>query len=98
MYASIRRYQTSPGKAAELAQRVTKEFVPIISEGPGPGFLAYYVVDAGNDQVASISIFKTEAEAKASSRKAAEWVKSIAAILPTPPDILAGAVTVHKAG
>lgn len=95
MYAAIRRYKTSPGGAVELAQRVTQGFVPIISRAPG--FVAYYVVDAGNDVVASISVFQDHAGAAESNRIAADWVKTIASLLPGPPEILAGEVTVHKA-
>ena len=95
MYGSIRRYKTSPGAAAELAQRVNQGFVPIISKAPG--FVAYYVVDAGNDVVASVSVFQDQAGAEESNRMAAGWVKeNIASLLPGPPEITAGAVTVHK--
>jgi len=94
MYASIRRYKTSPGGAAELARRVTQGFVPIISNAPG--FVAYYVVDAGNDLVASISVFQDHAGAVESNRVAADWVKTIASLLPSPPEIMAGEVTVHR--
>ena len=95
MYASIRRYKTSPGAAAELAQRVNQGFVPIISQAPG--FVAYYVVDAGNDVVASVSVFQDQAGAEESNRMAADWVKeNIASLLTGPPEITAGAVTVHK--
>ena len=95
MYASIRRYKTSPGAAAELAQRVNQGFVPIISAAPG--FIAYYVVDAGNDAVASVSVFQDQAGSEESNRMAADWVKeNIASLLPAPPEITAGAVTVHK--
>ena len=95
MYASIRRYKTSPGAAAELARRVNQGFVPIISQAPG--FVAYYVVDAGNDVVASVSVFQDQAGSEESNRMAADWVKeNIASLLPAPPEITAGAVTVHK--
>jgi len=95
MYASIRRYKTSPGAAAELAQRVNQGFVPIISKAPR--FVAYYVVDAGNDVVASVSVFQDQAGAEESNRMAADWVKeNIASLLTGPPEITAGAVTVHK--
>jgi heme-degrading monooxygenase HmoA len=95
MYASIRRYKTSPGAAAEIAQRVNQGFVPIISQAPG--FVTYYVVDAGNDLVASVSVFQNQAGAEESSRMAADWVKqNIASLFSGPPEITAGAVTVHK--
>ena len=95
MYASIRRYKTSPGAGAELAQRVNQGFVPIISKAPG--FVAYYLVDAGNDVVASVSVFQDQAGAEESNRMAANWVKeNIASLVSGPPEITAGAVTVHK--
>jgi len=95
MYASIRRYKTSTGAAAELARRVNEGFVPIISAAPG--FVAYYVVDAGNDVVASVSVFQDQAGSEESNRMAADWVKeNITSLLPAPPEITAGAVTVHK--
>ncbi len=95
MYASIRRYKTTPGVAAELARRVNQGFVPIISKAPG--FVAYYVVDAGNDVVASVSVFQDQAGAEESNRMAADWVKeNIASLVSGSPEITAGAVTVHK--
>ncbi len=95
MYASIRRYTTSPGAAAELARRVNQGFVPII--GKAPGFVAYYVVDAGNDVVASVSVFQDQAGAEESNRMAADWVKeNMASLVSGSPEITAGAVTVHK--
>jgi hypothetical protein len=95
MYASLRRYKTTPGGAGELAQRVNQGFVPIISQAPG--FVAYYVVDAGNDVVASVSVFLDQAGAEESNRMAAGWVKeNIAELVAGAPEITAGAVTVHK--
>lgn len=95
MYASIRRYKTTPGGAAELARRVNQGFVPMISTAPG--FVAYYVVDAGNDVVASVSVFQDQAGVDESNRMAADWVKeNIAALVVGAPEITAGIVTVHK--
>jgi len=95
MYASIRRYKVRPGAATEIAQRVSQGFVPIISKAPG--FAAYYIVDAGNDVIASVSVFQDQAGAEESNRMAADWVKqNIASLFSGPPEITAGAVTVHK--
>jgi len=94
MYASIRRYKTNPGAVAEIEQRVNQEFVPII--GKAPGFVAYYLVNAGNDVVATVSVFQDQAGAEESNRMAADWVKQSIAGLLGPPEITAGAVTVHK--
>jgi hypothetical protein len=47
--------------------------------------------------VASISVFETQAGAEEANRMAASWVKeNLAALLPTPPEITAGEVGVHK--
>lgn len=96
MHLSIRKYQMAPGDVDQLSRRVEEGFLPIVSDSPG--FVAYYVVNAGNGVVASISVFESQAEADESNRKAASWVKeNLASLLPNPPEITAGEVAVHKA-
>lgn len=93
MYASIRKYKTTPGAVDELTRRVEKGFVPIISAAPG--FVGYYCLDSGNDTVASVSLFKDQAGAEESNRMAAVWVKdNLASLMAGPPDIAAGEVRV----
>lgn len=95
MYASIRRYKTAAGAAPEIARQVNQGFVPIISKAPG--FVAYSLVDAGNDTVATVSIFREQAGAEESNRMAAGWVKEhIATLLSGPPEITAGTLTAYK--
>ena len=93
MYASVRRYKVS--SVDEAMQRVNEGFVPLISKGPG--FIAYYALDAGDGVVASISLFETQAGAEESNRMAANWVKeNIAPLISGPAEITAGEVKVHK--
>lgn len=93
MFTSIRRYLVTPGAADELLRRVHDGFVPIISHAPG--FVAYYALDAGNDVVASVSVFQDQAGADESNRMAASWVRQeIAGLMAGPPEITAGAVKV----
>lgn len=95
MYTAIRRYQMDPGSVQELARRVEEEFVPIVSQVPG--FVGYYVVNAGGGSLASISVFDDRAGAEESSRRAAEWVKErLASLLPDPPQVTAGEVIVRR--
>jgi heme-degrading monooxygenase HmoA len=95
MYASIRRYKTTPGRVDELVQRVNQGFVPLVSRAPG--FVGYFVLDAGSDVVASVSIFQDEAGAEESNRLAADWVRAnIASLFEGPPEITAGEVRVHQ--
>ena len=73
MHASIRKYRINTDAVAALAVRVEDGFVPIISKLPG--FVSYMVVDGGDGNVASISIFENEEAAEQSNAAAAEWVK-----------------------
>lgn len=96
MYAMIRRYEgvTDASKAAQL---VRNNFVPLISKIPG--LLAYYVVDAGDGEFVSVSIFNNKFTAEESNKRAAGWVKdNVSALLPNPPQITAGEVVATKRG
>ena len=97
MYASIRRYKVNPGTSAEISRRANEGFVPIVSKAPG--FVAYYLVEPGNDVVATVSVFQNKAGAEKSNQLAADWVKqNLAALIAAPPEITAGEVTTHKVG
>jgi hypothetical protein len=74
MYATIRRYRTNAAEAessSELVQEILEGFVPLVRETVA----AYYVVDAGDGVIASISICENEGKVRTSNRIAAEWVK-----------------------
>ena len=91
MFTSIRRYQTD--SADDLTQQVNTGFLPLISTAPG--FIAYFAVNAGKGVWSSVSIFETQANAEASNRIAADWVKKNLSHLGTP-QITAGEVVAHK--
>ena len=94
MHTSIRQYRVKSGKSDELIEKVQNGFVPIISKASG--FLGYYVVDAGDGRLASISVFQDKAGAEESTRTAADWVsKNIADLVEGPPDILSGETRVE---
>ena len=95
MYIAVRRYEgaTDPQKMAQL---VDEGFVPIISEMPG--FVAYYVVDAGDGVVVSTSVFEHKDAEEQSTFLAGEFVaEHLAPLLPNPPQIAAGEVVAYKA-
>jgi hypothetical protein len=96
MYISIRRYQVDIHSVDEIVQRVEAEFVPIIRQAPG--FIAYYAIDAGGGVVASISIFRDQAGAEESNRRAAGWVKMVGPLFPGAPQTTAGVVRVQSGG
>lgn len=93
-YAVIRRYQVTPAVADEIVRRAEDGFVPIISQMPG--FATYTIVDAGNGVLATASSFESEEQARASTQRAADWVKdNIASLVPNPPEVFAGAIKVR---
>src|SRR5215471_17244935 len=95
MYAMVRRYDgvTNP---REAGKRVNEGFTPLISQLPG--FIAYYWVDAGGGVMISTSVFKDQASAQESNRKAADWVRqnNQSSLYPNPPQIMAGEVVAYK--
>ena len=97
MYASIRRGKGNPGAVPKIAEQVKNGFVPIVSQVPG--FVAYYVIDLGDDVLATVSVFQDKAGAEESGRRAAEWVKqNIAPLMAGPLEIMVGEVLAQKMG
>src|SRR5215212_5328291 len=94
MYVAVRRYEgvTDPQKVAKVAQ---EGFVPLISEMPG--FVSYYLVDAGDSVTVSTSVFEHKDAEEQSNWRAGEFVaEHLAPLLPNPPQVTAGEVVAHK--
>ncbi len=94
MYVAVRRYEgvSDPQKVAQVAQ----DFLPIISEMPG--FVAHYLVDAGDGVMVSTSVFEHKAAEEQSTFVAGEFVaEHLAPLLPNPPQVTAGEVVAYKA-
>jgi hypothetical protein len=72
MYSAIRKYSIKPNFINEVMQRIQGEFLHIINREPG--FIAYYAIRVGNNEVLTISIFETQAGAEGSTPLALEWV------------------------
>jgi hypothetical protein len=95
MYASIRRTTARAGSTGEATRRIEESFVALLSRVPG--LLAYYVVDTGDNNLVTVSIFEDQAGAEESRRLAVGWVKdSLASILSSPVEVVSGEVVVHK--
>jgi hypothetical protein len=95
MYVAVRRYEgvTDPQKVGQL---VDEGFVPIISEMPG--FVAYYLVDAGDGVMVSTSVFEHKDAEEQSNFVAGEFVaEHLAPLMPNPPQITAGELVAYKA-
>jgi hypothetical protein len=77
MYATIRRYSTKSNVTQqtvdELKRRIEEKFVPAIQDIRG--FHTYGVVNTGNKELLSISVFEDRQGAAESTRKSAEFVQ-----------------------
>jgi len=97
MYASVRQYTINPGqdRVGEAARDVQGGLGPLLSQSPG--FVAYYVLDAGNNTVVAISIFESkEAEEKA-EELVSGWIKQhMASLASSPPSIAEGEVIAQQ--
>jgi len=94
MYVAVRRYEgvTDPQKVAKVGE---ESFVPIISEMPG--FVAHYLVDAGDGVMVATSVFEHKAAEEQSTFRAGELVgEHLAPLMPNPPQVTAGEVVNYK--
>ena len=88
MYTVIRRYQDVQD-TDEVARRAVEEFGPTLRDQPG--FQGYWVVNAGDGVVATITVFESQETAEESTAAAATWVQeNLANLVPNPPRVTAG--------
>ncbi len=93
MHATVRRYEgVDPGRTEELTTKVGETLIPSLSKLPG--FSGYYLIEAGDHVMTSISFFDTSAQADESTRVASNWVQNekLDSALPIPPKITIGEV------
>ena len=96
MHAILRRYEgVEPSRTVELTRKVDNELVPKLKELTG--FSGYYLIEAGNGVMTSISLFDTAEQADKSSRIASNWVRDekLETALPNAPKITFGEVVVR---
>jgi hypothetical protein len=91
MYATVRRYEgIDKVRSEEITRKVIESLVPSISALPG--FAGYFLIDAGAGVLTSVSLFESSAQADASTRLAATWIREhdLESALPGAPRITAG--------
>jgi hypothetical protein len=72
-----------------MIRRLKEGFLPIIKDASG--FRDYYVLDAGDGRVATVSVFEDRAGAEESTRLAADWIReNMASLFPNPPESCKG--------
>jgi putative component of toxin-antitoxin plasmid stabilization module len=74
MFASMRRYRLKAESVAEFTRRVDDSFADQIAAQPG--FVSYELIDCGDGDLFSLSIFLEPAQAEASRRIARDWTET----------------------
>jgi hypothetical protein len=101
MYASVRKYLMDAERVDELMHRVDEEFCPRLEEMPG--FVAYQVIDAGEDRAGkgvlfTVTVCRDGDSAERTIDMAAEFVADeLAGIEIERLEAAAGAVKVSRA-
>jgi hypothetical protein len=96
MYATIRRYEgIDKVRSEEITRKAKDSLLPSISKLPG--FAGYFMIDAGEGVLTSVSLFETSGQAHESTRLAATWVREndLVGALPNTPKITAGPLIVQ---
>ena len=97
MHAVVRRYEgIDPGSVEEIKRRGNEELVPLIREAPG--FVAHFVIWAGDGTMLSTSVFEDRAAAEESNRKVVERIGSSLTSLMPQPQVTSGDVLLHTIG
>ena len=73
MHASVRKYKVDPSQIDEVSRRVADTFVPRVSAVSG--FVGYYVVDAGNGILITVTLGNDPGAVEQSAEIAAEFVR-----------------------
>jgi hypothetical protein len=93
MYVVVRDYRNESPEALARAKRRQDDLKRAM--GGIKGLIAYYVVDTGGGDVATISFLEDEADVAESLRVAAEWVRAnMAEWVPNPPTVIQGEVAI----
>ncbi len=95
MFVAVRKYHLRRGSTAQWAERVQTGFVPLMRELEG--FKGYYLLDGGQDEVITISMFDSADAALVSNEKAADWVRhNVLELARGMPEVMVGDVLVAE--
>ena len=97
MHATIRRYEgVDTTRINDVVSRVDETFVPQIRELPG--FAGYFLMEADNGVLSSISLFETSEQAEESSKLVKNWIseENFSKAIPNAPRITSGKVVAQS--
>ncbi len=97
MHGTIRRYEgVDTTRINEMVSNLNEMLVPELRELPG--FSGYYLLEAGNGVLSSISLFETAEQADESTKLVAKWItdENFNTAIPNAPKITSGKVVAHS--
>jgi hypothetical protein len=97
MHATISRYDgVDTTRMNEFVSKVNQTFVPQVRELPG--FTGYFLIEADNGVVSSLSLFETPEQADQSTKLVKNWIsdENLGRAIPNPPKITSGKVVAHS--
>jgi hypothetical protein len=97
MHATIRRYDgVDQNRSAELTRKANETLVPKLNKLPG--FVGYYLIEAGNGVFSSLSLFETPEQGMESTKIVTTWIRDekLDTFIPNEPMITSGEVVVHS--
>jgi hypothetical protein len=97
MHAIIRRFDSvDQNRIAELTGKVNETLVPKLEKLPG--FMGFYLIEAGNGVFSSLALFETPEQGKESTNVVATWIRDekLETLIPNEPKITSGPVVVHS--
>jgi hypothetical protein len=97
MHATVRRYEgVDASRTDEVTKKVNDTLIPKLNKLPG--FDGYFLIEAGNGVMTSVSLFDTSAHADESTRLASDWVRDekLESALPNAPKITFGEVIAQR--
>ena len=97
MHATIRRYEgVDVARTTEVSAKVNETLVPELRKLPG--FAGYYLIEAGNGVLSSLSLFETPEQTDESTKVVSKWItdENFASAMPNAPKITTGKVVAHR--
>ena len=94
LHATICRYDGVTGPVDEV-MHAGRQLASALSQAPG--FVTYALLDAGHGVLVSINVFEDRTDLEAADQLVGRWVaEHLAALLPHPPEVIAGEVIVQR--
>ena len=97
MHATIRTYAgVDQNRKDELTRKVNDVLVPQLRELPG--FVGYYLVEAGNGVFTSLGLFETPEQGAESTKAVTKWIRdeNLSTLIPSEPKITSGKIVAHS--